>query len=117
MSNANPAPNNNNNNNNNNNRQPSRKKRRWYYNSPGKDANPPNKKQKHSPTTPHSDNRENERIENEKQVLKMEQQLHEYFHKTNTAYSYIDDNGIYSYTPTPAPTQHPAPAAAPVLVT
>jgi hypothetical protein len=113
MSNANPAPNNNNNN---NNRQPSRKKRRWYYNSPGKDANPPNKKQKHSPTTPHSDNRENERIENEKQVLKMEQQLHEYFHKTNTAYSYIDDNGIYSYTPAPAqaeasaPTQPPAPA-------
>ena len=108
----------NNNTNNNNNRQPSRKKRRWYYKSPGTDANPPNKKQKQSPTPPQSNsrenNRENERIENEKQVLKMEQQLHEYFRKTNTAYSYIDDNGIYSYTPSPAPAPAPAPAEGPV---
>lgn len=104
----------NNNNNNNRNRQPSRKKRRWYYPSPGTDANPPNKKQKpsNSPTT-HLNNRENERIENEKQVLKMEQQLHEYFHKTNTPYSYIDDNGIYSYTPVPAPVPGSVPAPPP----
>jgi hypothetical protein len=52
----------------------------------------------------------------------MEQQLHEYFHKTNTPYSYIDDKGIYNFTPAPAapatpaaPTtvQTPAPAPAP----
>ena len=30
----------------------------------------------------------------------MEQQLHEFFHKTQTPYSYIDDKGIYSFTPT-----------------
>ena len=114
MSNNNP---NNTNNNNNNNRQPSRKKRRWYYKSPGADANPPNKKQKHSPIPPQSNSnhndREKERIENENQVLKMEQQLHEYFHKTNTAYSYIDDNGIYSFTPAPAPAPAQGPVTAP----
>ena len=38
----------------------------------------------------------------------MEQQLHEYFHKTKTAYSYIDDKGVYSFTPTNV--QAPAPA-------
>ena len=55
----------------------------------------------------------------------MEQQLHEYFHKTKTPYSYIDDKGIYSFAPTnaqvpstaaPAPTPSapaPPPAQAP----
>jgi len=112
----------NNNNANNNNRPPPRKKRRWYYQAPPQsletDVNPPNKKQKpsNSPIPPQSNSRhnarENERIENERHVLKMEQQLHEYFHKSNTPYSYIDDNGIYSYTPAPAPAHAPTPAPA-----
>jgi len=46
---------------------------------------------------------EKERAENSKQVNKMEQQLHAYFHKTNTPYSYIDDKGIFNFTPAPAP--------------
>jgi hypothetical protein len=29
----------------------------------------------------------------------MEQQLHEYFHKTKTPYSYIDNKGIYNFAP------------------
>jgi hypothetical protein len=45
---------------------------------------------------------EKDRNENIKQVAKMEQQLHDYFHKTKTPYSYIDDNGIYSFTPDPS---------------
>lgn len=57
---------------------------------------------------------EKDRIENEKQVAKMEQQLHEFFHKTKTAYSFIDDKGIYNFTPAPtpvsAPTQTPTPS-------
>ena len=51
---------------------------------------------------------EKDRIENEKQVTKMEQQLHEFFHKTKTAYSFIDDKGIYNFTPTPAQTPTPS---------
>jgi len=38
----------------------------------------------------------------------MEQQLHQYFHKSNTPYSYVDDNGIYKFTPSQ---EAPAPAA------
>ena len=40
----------------------------------------------------------------------MEKQLHEYFHKTNTAYTYVDDTGIYKFSPAPAPAP---PTAAP----
>ena len=109
-------PNNNNNNNNNNNKeQQPHKKRRWYYSKP-------------KPTTPIiqaeqnqcNDNEsirktndanieasrqkllkqyEKERLDNEIQVNKMEQQLHEFFHKTKTPYSYIDGKCIYTYTP------------------
>ena len=69
---------------------------------------PPNKKSNHSKTPIAGDLRqellkqyEKERLENEQQVSKMEQQLHEFFHKTKTPYSYIDDKGIYNFTPAP----------------
>lgn len=106
---------------NNNNKHP-RRKRRWYFSSKPtqpentttnkcEDHQHVNKKANHS-NTPSvanvSDIHEEllkkykkEREENEKQVSKMEQQLHEYFHKTKTPYSYIDDKGIFSFTPTP----------------
>lgn len=54
---------------------------------------------------------ENERRENEKQVEKMEKQLHEYFHKTNTNYTYVDNTGIYKFSSTPPPPPPPQPAA------
>jgi len=68
---------------------------------------------------------EKDRAENSKQVNKMEQQLHEYFHKTNTPYSYIDDKGIFNFTPVPAsapasasvPASASAPVPAPLLET
>ena len=112
--------NNKNNNDNNGNQQPPRKKRRWHYKvSPPiiTDSNTSNKKQKTSLNPPpecHQNNHKKEQIENEKQVLKMEEQLHEYFHKTNTPYSYINDKGIYNFTPVPVPAPAPAPAPAPV---
>lgn len=118
---------NNNSNYNNPNRSPLRKKRRWYYQSPPPLPPPPpppqpppqppsslhshdSKPMKHVPQAPQAPppppsrqdtlhQHEKERIENEKQVLKMEQQLHQYFHKSNTPYSYVDDNGIYKFTP------------------
>jgi len=116
---------NNSNNNNNNERQP-RRKRRWYYSQPTANTSTndgdgqQNKKANHSktPTAPPAtrDLRqellkqyEKEQLENEQQVSKMEQQLHEFFHKTKTPYSYIDDKGIYNFTPAPAPA--PAPEA------
>jgi hypothetical protein len=127
--------NNNNHNNNNPNRSPLRKKRRWYYHSPppAPSTAPPTvhsheDKSTHQVPPPPPPSRqdtlkkhEKERIENEKQVLKMEQQLHQYFHKSNTPYSYVDDNGIYKFTPSqdaPAPaasTTTPAPAPNPFM--
>ena len=110
--------------NNNNNKHP-RRKRRWFYRTTPAADNPinnENKRPNHSktPSVPSHDTlqellkkNEKERIENEKQVAKMEQQLHEFFHKTNTAYSFIDDKGIYHFTPGPAPAPAPAPALAP----
>ena len=92
----------------NGNRPPPRRKRRWYSNpaaGAGSTSGSGDKKQK----TETPIDRERERIENEKQVLKMEQQLHEYFHKSKTPYSYIDDKGIYNFTPTPAPAPVPTP--------
>ena len=112
-----PSNSNNSNNSNNNKERHPQRKRRWYYSQPSVNNDPhvtPNKKTKHS-TTPSvpRDTRdlrqellkeyEKERIENEQQVSKMEQQLHEFFHKTKTPYSYIDDKGIYNFTPTPTP--------------
>jgi hypothetical protein len=87
---------------------PPRKKRRWYYHPPKENTNAQNINPKDASIQPPEQlsrqeilkNHEKERIENEKQVAKMEQQLHDYFHKTNTAYSYVDDNGIYKFTPT-----------------
>ena len=82
--------------NDNGNRQPPRRKRRWYSRKPTDAAEPtdptgtPDKKQKTEPLT---------QLENEKHVLKMEQQLHEYFHKTKTPYSYIDNKGVYNFAP------------------
>ena len=112
-----PSNSNNSNNSNNNKERHPQRKRRWYYSQPSVNNDPhgtPNKKTKHS-TTPSvpRDTRdlrqellkeyEKERIEDEQQVSKMEQQLHEFFHKTKTPYSYIDDKGIYNFTPTPTP--------------
>jgi hypothetical protein len=110
-----------NNNSNNPNRSHLRKKRRWYYRSPPPPAPSTVHSQEHKsthqvppgPAPPPSrqdtlKRHEKERIENEKQVLKMEQQLHQYFHKSNTPYSYVDDNGIYKFTPSQ---EAPAPAA------
>ena len=108
--NSNSNSNSNNTNTNNGNRPPPQKKRRWHHH-----AKIPAKKQKTEtppPLPPNLVSREKERIENEKQVLKMEQQLHEYFHKTKTPYSYIDDNGIYNFTPTPVVAPVPATASA-----
>jgi hypothetical protein len=104
------TPCNNNNNNKNNNNKP-RRKRRWYHSSrqPEYDISV-NKMANQSNTPPPKDMRqerlkqhEKDRAENSKQVNKMEQQLHEYFHKTNTPYSYIDDKGIFNFTPVPPP--------------
>jgi chromosomal replication initiation ATPase DnaA len=110
---------NSNNNNNNNDRHP-RRKRRWYHSTQpsiitNNTTNNPdshehvNKKANHSktPSSPMiTDIRqellkkyEKDREENEKQVSIMEQQLHDFFHKTKTPYSYIDDKGIFSFTP------------------
>ena len=99
-------------NNRNNSNPPPRKKRRWYYKS-----RPPTtptttttttttesttKPQQPAPPPSRQDilkQHEKERIENEKQVSNMEQQLHNYFHKSNTPYSFVDENGIYKFTP------------------
>jgi hypothetical protein len=104
-------------NNRNNSNPPPRKKRRWYYKS-----RPPTtpttttttaattttttesttKPQQLAPPPSRQDilkQHEKERIENEKQVSNMEQQLHNYFHKSNTPYSFVDENGIYKFTP------------------
>jgi hypothetical protein len=99
------------NNNQRNNDQPPRKKRRWYYKTPptttaNPSQNPPPSRQD---TLKH---REKERIENEKQVSNMEKQIHEYFHKTKTPYSFVDDTGIYKFTPPAPATTTPAPAPA-----
>ena len=106
-------------NNRNNNNEPPRKKRKWYShnrninthpNPPAPAAPPPA-----PPPPPPSrqdtlKTRERERIENEKQVSNMEQQLHNYFHKSKTPYSFVDETGIYKFTPVP-----PVPPVAPVV--
>jgi hypothetical protein len=99
------------NNNNRNSSSPPRKKRRWYYHHPSGNENKQNQNNNNSiqqpPSQPPAElsredklkNYEKERIENQKQVSKMEQQLHEYFHTSKMPYSFIDDNGIYKFTP------------------
>jgi len=94
---------------------PPRKKRRWYYHHPSENVNQaattttttnhPKHPPPVQPPTQQSrqealKNYEKERIENQKQVAKMEQQLHNYFHTSKTPYSFVDDNGIYKFTPT-----------------
>ena len=86
------------------------KKRRWFH-SKNKSTNPidqaspsptpsnPNNKQRPGPGDGQGPNKkQREQLDNNAQVARMEQQLHEYFHKTNTPYTYIDDTGIYNYT-------------------
>jgi len=113
-----------NNTNNRNSSSPPRKKRRWYHHHP-----PANKQENHAqqppslPPPPQANpemskqeklkQHERERIENKKQVEKMEQQLHQYFHTTNTPYSYVDSNGIFKFTP--APPVPPAASAVPAV--
>jgi len=105
------------NNTNRNSSSPPRKKRRWYYHHPSGNANQnnnpnpnpnPNPIQLSTPPQPPPPqlsrqealkNYEKDRIENQKQVAKMEQQLHNYFHASKTPYSFVDDNGIYKFTP------------------
>lgn len=103
-----------------NNDQPPRKKRRWYYKSPQNPISPPNANANANANAPPPSRqdtlkqREKERIENEKQVSNMEQQLHDYFHKSKTPYSFVDDTGIYKFTPSaPVPPSAPAPAPVP----
>jgi hypothetical protein len=93
---------------------PPRKKRRWYYHHPSATDNKQNQNNNNNPilypppTQPLTQlsrqealkNYEKDRIENQKQVAKMEQQLHNYFHTSKTPYSFVDDNGIYKFTPT-----------------
>ena len=84
---------------------PPRKKRRWYYHHPSENVNQnTNNAPPMQPPTQQSrqealKNYEKERIENQKQVAKMEQQLHNYFHTSKMPYSFVDDNGIYKFTP------------------
>ena len=87
------------------------KKRRWFH-SKNKSTNPidqsssiPSNKQRPGPGPGHGEGqgqgpnkRQREQLDNNAQVARMEQQLHEYFQKTNTPYTYIDDTGIYNYT-------------------
>ena len=112
-----------NNNNRNCNSSPPRKKRRWYYHHPPSDSNKqnqttnPNQNQNQNPNKQLSrqeilKNHEKERIENEKQVAKMEQQLHQYLHTSKTPYSFIDDNGIYKFTPQNPQTKDPVNSSA-----
>jgi hypothetical protein len=98
---------------------PPRKKRRWYYHHTSGNDN----KQKQNNNNPNEPpptqlsrqealkNYEKERIENQKQVAKMEQQLHNYFHTSKTPYSFVDDNGIYKFTPN-QPTKDPVTSSA-----
>lgn len=92
------------------------RKRRWFH-SKNKSTNPVNYNDISSNMTPDSNltpssnkqqpgqgptqgpsKRQREQLDNNAQVARMEQQLHEYFQKTNTPYTYIDDTGIYNYT-------------------
>ena len=57
-----------------------------------------NKQQPGQGATQGPSKRQREQLDNNAQVARMEQQLHEYFQKTNTPYTYIDDTGIYNYT-------------------
>ena len=105
-----------------------RKRHRWWYHSrapstpENENINDKNKQRKIDTSRGAMTNQdklkniENERRENEKQVANMEKQLHEYFHKTNTPYTYVDDIGVYKFETTgpAATTTAPTPPAATV---
>ena len=86
------------------------KKRRWfrtfqkknddYYNQQQPNQQQPNQQQQHNQNKRHNSvqDRKQEKLDNDAQVARMEQQLHEYFQKSNTPYTFINDNGIYNYT-------------------
>jgi len=97
--------NNQNNNTNRNSSSPPRKKRRWYHSKPKKEhtqtlPTPPPPATLAPPPSRQEilKNHQKEQNEYNKQVMKMEQQLHNYFHSSNTPYSFVDDNGIYKFT-------------------
>lgn len=120
-----PTNDNNNNNknvNNNNNKPPDNlpKKRRWYYKNANFNGNSKNKPRyennNDTTTTTHIHNEPNTKIynqnntllskaeqlkkaqlDNNEQVARMEKQLHEFFQKSNTPYTFIDDTGIYKF--------------------
>jgi hypothetical protein len=90
-------------------------KRRWYYSKRkkrggggGGGANnksdlPPSQSNEEEEmiTKQNLDKMRNQRIQdkldNDAQVARMEEQLHNYFQKSNTPYTYINDTGIYNY--------------------
>ena len=84
------------------NNEPPRKKRRWYYKLPNNEP-PVTTSNTNVPRPDIAKQREKEKAENEENVTKMEQKLHEYFQKSNMPYSYLDDTGIYKYTPKVVP--------------
>jgi hypothetical protein len=104
-------------NNNNNNiippKRPRKRNRWWYHNRATPENTESNKHQKIEttplPTLSTGINLANERLENEKQVANMEKQLHDYFHKTSTPYTYIDDTGVYKFAPVIPPSLPPQP--------
>jgi hypothetical protein len=114
---------------NNNNKPPNNlpKKRRWYYknaNINGNSKNKPKYENNNDITETHLHNEKNtansynqnkpllskaeqlkkEQLENNAQVARMEKQLHDFFQKSNTPYTFIDDTGIYKFVnPNPNP--------------
>jgi hypothetical protein len=111
------APTNNNNNNIIPPKRPRKRNRWWYHNRATPENTESNKHQKIEttplPTLSTGINLANERLENEKQVANMEKQLHDYFHKTSTAYTYIDDTGVYKFAPVIPPSLPPQPQQPP----
>lgn len=98
-----------NNRNSNNNNVPPRKKRKWYHPNNINNNIPPAAPPAAPPPSRQDTLKkcEKERNENEKQVSIMEQQLHDFFHKSKMPYSFVDDTGIYKFTPAPAPAPVP----------
>jgi hypothetical protein len=92
----------------NNNKPPNNlpKKRRWYYSNENSKNKP---KYENNATITHDLQNQNkpllskaeqlkkEQLENNEQVARMEKQLHDFFQKSNTPYTFIDDTGIYKF--------------------
>ena len=113
-------PTNSNNGNVNNNKPPNNlpKKRRWYYSNGNSKNKPKYENNNITPETQHLHNEnqnqnqnqnqnnpllskaeqlKKEQLENNEQVARMEKQLHDFFQKSNTPYTFIDDTGIYKF--------------------